>query len=251
MEVLAGVDWLQLALVWLVIAVAAVTRAFTGFGFALVAVPGLALIVAPTEALVTCAALAFALGLFTLRTYWRRFPMTALAPMILMSMFGTAAGAMLVRGISPALFSLWIGIVVMLACVVLTLYKPGRHGGGTVSSGLTGASSGLLNGAFAIPGPPVIVYALATEPDPVRSRALMMTFFLFSSVIALASYGVAGFFTRDTPVLFLAALPAMYLGDKLGYRLFRDHGAKRYRPVALITLFAVGAATTLSALSIA
>jgi hypothetical protein len=36
----------------------------------------------------------------------------------------------------------------------------------------------------------------------------------------------------------------MYLGDKLGYRLFKRYGTHLYRRVALVVLFSVGLATT-------
>ena len=115
--------------------------------------------------------------------------------------------------------------------------------------GMAGLLSGLLNGAFAIPGPPVIVYAMATEPDPARSRALLLTFFLFSSTVALGAYTAAGFVTPLSPWLFLLAFPAMYVGDKVGYHLFHRFGTAFYRRVALAVLFSVGVGITLKALA--
>jgi uncharacterized membrane protein YfcA len=99
-----------------------------------------------------------------------------------------------------------------------------------------------LNGAFAIPGPPVIIFAVATEPVPARSRAMLMTFFLFSSMAALLSYTVAGFVNPTSLWLYLFAMPAMVLGDKLGYFLFHRYGTAMYRRVAIVVLFGVGAA---------
>jgi uncharacterized membrane protein YfcA len=105
-----------------------------------------------------------------------------------------------------------------------------------------------MNGAFAIPGPAVIVFAVATQPDPERSRALLMTFFLFSATAGLLSYSAAGFVNPTSLWLFLFAFPAMYLGDKLGYYLFHRLGTALYRRVALGVLFSVGAAITARAL---
>ena len=75
-----------------------------------------------------------------------------------------------------------------------------------------------------------------------------MTFFLFSAILGLGSYAAAGFMTAASPWLFLLAFPAMYLGDKLGYRLFHRYGTELYRRVALGVLFAVGASITANAL---
>jgi uncharacterized membrane protein YfcA len=184
----------------------------------------------------------------TLRSYWGRFPPGQLLPMLIMSLGGTIVGAVLLTDIRPGQFQLWIGLAVILACGVLSLYRPQHHRPGMALSGMTGLASGVLNGAFAIPGPPVIIYAMATESEPARSRSLLMTFFLFSALLALITYTAAGFVTPASPWLFLLTFPAMYVGDLLGHRLFRRYGGARYRQIAITLLFGLGLGITLEAL---
>lgn len=238
----------QLVLIWSVVVAAAVLRAFTGFGFALAAVPVFSLLMAPTQAVVLSSSLTLAISLLTVRTYWGGYPIRAMLPMVLCSLVGTIAGVILLGHISAQQFKLWIGLAVIAVCIALSVYRPRRHQEGVALTGVTGLFSGLMNGAFAIPGPPVIMYAMTIQADPARSRALLMTFFLFSAALALAGYGAAGFFTPASPVLFLLALPAMVAGDKLGYHLFRRFGQALYRRVALLVLFAVGFGITSTAL---
>ncbi|MDZ7781998.1 MAG: sulfite exporter TauE/SafE family protein [Halioglobus sp.] len=235
-------------LIWSVVVFAAILRAFTGFGFALAAVPVFSLFMAPAQAVVLSASLTLAVSLATLRSYWGGYPLLPMAPMIGMSLPGTALGAWILREISPQQFRLWIGLAVIAACLLLTWYRPRRHRPRPVLTGGVGLGSGLLNGAFAIPGPPVIIYAMAVEADPRRSRALLMTFFLFAAIIALCSYAAAGFVTARSPWLFLLALPAMLLGDRLGFYLFHRHGNALYRRVALLALLAIGVTITAQAL---
>jgi len=245
--ILAAVSPLELVLVWAVVVFAAVMRAFTGFGFALTAVPVFALFMPPTQAVVLSASLNLALSLMTLKTYWGKYPLAGMMPMIVMAAIGTVIGTTALTYISPQQFKLWIGVSVILACLGLTFCRPTRQHSSKLLSGISGIASGLMNGAFAIPGPPVIIYAMAAEPDPVRSRALLMIFFLFSSVVALAAYSVAGFVNASSPWLFMLAFPAMYIGDKLGYQLFRRFGSLLYRRVALVLLLTVGVSITLNA----
>lgn len=237
---MGSIDLPQLMLIWCVVVAAAVLRAFTGFGFALAAVPVFSLLMAPTQAVVLSASLTCAVSLLTLRTYWGKYPLAPVLPMVGMSLLGTAAGVALLSRISPVQFGLSIGLSVIVASLILSVCRPRHCAPAPGLSSVTGLVSGLMNGAFAIPGPPVIIYAMATQPDPARGRALLMTFFLFSALLALAFYSVAGFVTASSPWLFLAAFPAMYVGDKLGYYLFRRFGAALYRRVALVVLFAVG-----------
>ena len=242
----AGISLPQVLLLWLVVVLAAVLRAFTGFGFALAAMPVFALLMPPSEAVVLSASLTLAVNLITLKSYWGAFPLRPLVPMLLMAGLGTWLGAGLLDRFSPQQFRFWIGAAVIAACLLLAFYRPRRHQHGPWLGGLTGAASGVLNGAFAIPGPPVIVYAMATEPTPARSRALLMTFFLGSALMALATYATAGFVSPRSPWLFLLAFPAMSLGDKLGFWLFARHGGRLYRRVALLVLFLIGASIMLA-----
>jgi uncharacterized membrane protein YfcA len=171
-----------------------------------------------------------------------------LLPLLATAVVGTFIGVALLAVISAEQFRLWIGLAVVLACVVLGYYRPGQRTVGPVVGGFTGLCAGVLNGAFAIPGPPVIIYVMATETDAGRSRALLLTFFLFMSAVALATYLLVGLFTPALPFYFLLAFPAMYLGDKLGFWLFGHYGNAAYRHLALLLLFVLGMAITVEAL---
>jgi uncharacterized membrane protein YfcA len=245
---LADFGLVHLLSIWAVVVFASVMRSFTGFGFALCAVPVFSLFLLPTQSVVLSASLTLSISLLSLRTYWGVVPLRPMLPLVAMALLGTAAGAALLTTISVAQFQLWVGLAVIMACFGLTFFHPGKRGLSPVLAGITGLFSGLMNGAFAIPGPPMIIYAMATEPQPRRSRALLMTFFLFSAVLALGSYGAAGFISVQSVWHFLLAFPAMYAGDKLGYYLFQRFGDALYRRIALAGLFTVGVTITLRAL---
>lgn len=247
-ELLAGLGWPQLLAIWAVVVFAAVMRAFTGFGFALVAVPVFSLLMPATQAVVLSVSLALVVSLTTLKTYWGRYPVRSLAPLVALSLLGTGIGTAVLSTISLARFQLWVGLLVIAACAVLVFYRPVKPSPRKRLGAVVGLASGLMNGAFAIPGPPVIVYAMATEREPERSRALLMTFFLFSAMMALASYTVAGFVTFHSLLLFGLAYPAMFVGDRLGFWLFRRYGSGFYRRVALLVLFGVGLSISARAL---
>ena len=241
-NILSSVDPVQLVLVWFAVLGAAVLRSFTGFGFGLAAVPVFALFMPPTQAVVLSACLAFTISVLSLRTYWGVYPLRPLLPMLTMALLGTALGVFLLGHLQVRQFQLWVGIAVIATCVVLTRYHPRQRSVSKPVDGAAGLLSGVLNGAFSIPGPPVVIYAMVTETDAARSRSLLMTFFLFSALLALVFYAAAGFFVPATPWLFAMALPAILLGDRLGYWLFTRYGTRFYRRVALLLLFAVGLA---------
>jgi uncharacterized membrane protein YfcA len=244
----ASIGVAQMLAIWLTLIAASLLRAFTGFGFALAAVPVLSLFVLPTEAVVLACALTLFANLSSLHSYRNDYPLRGVLPLAAMSVCGTAFGVTLLSGFSVAEFQLWIGIGVLAACVLLTLYHPRPRRPGAAETAVVGLLSGVMNGVFAIPGPPVIIYAMATEPEPHRSRALLMWFFMLSAVIALVTFAVAGYVTQRALWLFLLATPAMLIGDKVGITLFRRHGGAIYRRLALVLLYLIGISITAKAL---
>jgi uncharacterized membrane protein YfcA len=242
---------LQLALVWLVVIFAAIMRAFTGFGFALAAVPAFTLLMSPVESVVLSIMLTLAVSLLTLKTFWGQFPVRPMFPMVSFSLLGTLIGTLVLGMIDATAFQLWIGLAVIATCLVLTFYRPTSVEPRADVSRAVGLASGLMNGVFAVPGPPVVVYAVATQPDPEKARSMMMTFLLFSAGFGFVSYTAAGYVGMHSLWLFALSFPAMYLGDKMGYWLFKRYGTALYRHVALGVLFAVGFAITARALLVA
>ncbi len=233
-------DMPQVLLIWAGVIFASVLRAFTGFGFALAVVPVFAVFLVPAEVVVLTASLSFVLGVVSVRTWWGVFSVREVLPLILLAWVGTALGAFLLTGMSGSNFQLWAGIAVLLACLGITLSRPKKPVDSPVVTSSAGLLSGLMNGALAIPGPPMIVYALLTQFDPARSRALLMLFFSASSLLALVSYAVADLFVPATPWYVALALPALFVGDRLGSALFARYSGALYRRVSIVVLLTMG-----------
>ena len=247
-EALLGISPMQLALVWLVTAAASMLRAFTGFGFALAAVPVYAFSLAPAQAVVLCVSLVLMVGVHTLPVYARHMGIDRQWPLFVAAVPGTVLGAAMLSRFDPDQFRLGIGLVTIVASLVLARFRPRPRAPGRALQLLTGAAGGILGGAFAVPGPPLVVYVLASEPDPARSRALMIGFFSFAGLLALANYAVVGYVTAGTLLLAVSAYPAMFVGDKAGFALFNRFGGGHYRPVAVGTCLLIGVAITLRSL---
>ncbi|MDJ0878385.1 MAG: sulfite exporter TauE/SafE family protein [Halieaceae bacterium] len=247
LESLAGVALWELPLLWCATAAAAVLRSFTGFGFALAAVPVYALVLPPAQAVVLCASLALVLGVQTAPQYLGHLDKRQ-RPVFLAAVPGTLLGAILLQRLDADQFRLLLGLVTIAASLVLSRHRPKLLQVPAGLRGLTGLASGVLNGAFAVPGPPVIVYAMATVSDPARSRAFMIGFFSFSSLLALTGFAWLGFLSWRSLWLVLLVYPAMFAGDRLGFRLFEAHGDVHYRRIAVLTCLLIGVSITLRAL---
>ena len=245
---LLQVSWDQGLLVALSVGLAALIRAFTGFGFAMLVVPAFSFFLLPRDAVVLSAALALLLGLLSYRSWWRLFPAAPAGPMVTGSVIGTAVGVWFLASLSVNEFQLWIGISVVIASAALSRFNPSERPASAPVSLTTGVASGLMNGAFAIPGPPVILYVVATISDPVKSRAFLMMFFWCSSLVSLVMFGVAGLITPKPFQLLWIALPAMWLGNRIGDWAFARFAGAAYRPFVVGLCIVIGLSISLKAL---
>lgn len=245
---LLQVSWDQGLLVALSVGLAALIRAFTGFGFAMLVVPAFSFFLLPRDAVVLSAVLALLLGLLSYRSWWRLFPAAPAGPMVTGSVIGTAVGVWFLASLSVNEFQLWIGISVVIASAALSRFNPSERPASAPVSLTTGVASGLMNGAFAIPGPPVILYVVATISDPVKSRAFLMMFFWCSSLVSLVMFGVAGLITSKPFQLLWIALPAMWLGNRIGNWAFARFAGAAYRPFVVGLCIVIGLSISLKAL---
>lgn len=238
----------QAAMVAVSVGLAALIRAFTGFGFAMLVVPVFSFFLIPGDAVVLSAVLALLLGLISHRSWWGLFPVAPAKPMVAGSVMGTAIGVWFLASLSVAEFQLWIGISVVIASVVLSRFVPAERAASNPTALATGVASGLMNGAFAIPGPPVILYVVATLSDPVKSRAFLMMFFWCSSLVSLVMFSVAGLITPRPFQLLWIALPSMWLGNQAGNWAFGRFAGAAYRPFVVGLCILIGLSIAANAL---
>ena len=122
----------------------------------------------------------------------------------------------------------------------LARFVPSERAASSPAALATGVASGLMNGAFAIPGPPVILYVVATLSEAVKSRAFLMMFFWCSSVVSLVMFGAAGLISPRPFQLLWVALPAMWLGNQAGNWAFARYAGAAYRPFVVGLCILIG-----------
>ena len=238
----------EILMVWAAVLLSSLLRSFTGFGFILIAGPILLIILQPIQVVVLSSALCLGMGLLSLRTYWDVHCVKQVGSLWGMSILGTLLGSFLLTDLSLKDYQLGIGFLLVITCLMLAFYTPSKNRSGPLVTASAGFFSGLLNGAFAAPGPPIFLYALGTESDPKRSRSLMLSFFTLSCLSALIIFGAKGLVGLDSLWLFLMTFPGMVLGDKAGYFLFKRFAATSYRKIALLALGGSGLITIMRAL---
>jgi uncharacterized membrane protein YfcA len=228
---------------------AALVRGFTGFGFALVAVPLLGMFMPPTESVPVAVCLQLLIGLTDFSRAARVCDWSSLRWLTLGGVLGSPVGALVLSVVSAPVARIMIAAITMGAVVPLNMglrlaAVPSR--GATAATGL---AAGLFNGLAAMPGPPVIVYYNFGPFSRVAARASMMVFFLVSSITALVSTALLGLLDMRTLVLTLLGVPIMLLGTWLGDIGFRRGSDTLHRRVSIVSLAVVALGSALKGLS--
>ncbi|WP_338662702.1 sulfite exporter TauE/SafE family protein [Pararoseomonas sp. SCSIO 73927] len=231
-----------LAAVALIVALCAVFRGFTGFGFAIIAVPLMSLALPPILAVAVAAGLQLLGGLMDFRGAARECHWPSVRWLAAGSVVASPLGTVLLAWLPADAARLVLAGACGIAVLALGIGHGFRSMPGRNTTVAAGALSGLFNGLAAMPGPPAVAYYLALPMAPVQVRASLLVFFLFSALLSSASLLAIGAFGRVETLLVLAGTPLMLAGSYLGARLFRRLGGA-HRRVSLLTLALVALLT--------
>lgn len=212
--------------------VAGIVRGFSGFGTAMVYLPVAGQFLPPVWAIVTLALMDLFGPLPNVRKAWAVAHRRDLMRLTGASVLTLPIGLALLVAIDPTIFRYAIS---GLALIVLVILISGFRYRGEVSRPMiygVGATSGILGGIAGMPGPPIILFYMASPHGPEVVRANMMLFLLGYSVLVVGLLGGQGHATGVPLVLgLLLAIPNL-LGNVVGGRIFNPAHETVYRFVA-------------------
>ncbi|SDT54223.1 sulfite exporter TauE/SafE family protein [Bradyrhizobium canariense] len=228
---------------------AALLRGFTGFGFALAAVPLLGLFMAPSQSVPIALGLQFLGGMIDFRQASKDCHWPSLRWLIVGAVAGSPVGA-LVLSVVPAsiarivIATITTGAVLMLNGGFRLANIPSRP-----ITTLVGLAAGLFNGLAAMPSPPVVVYYASGPFGRVAARASLLVFFLATSIAALVSVALVGLLDLRSLMLALLGLPIMLTGTWIGEMAFRRGSDTLHRQVSIASLGLVALGSAIKGIS--
>jgi uncharacterized protein len=222
---------------------AGLVRGFSGFGAALILAPGFTLVMAPREAVVLTVLLnsgAIAQLLFPAlrQTRWRE-----VGPMGAAAMIAIPVGSLLLIGLDGAVIRRAIGGIVLGFSVVVLAGWRYRGPRGLPVNLLVGTLGGLLTGAAAVGGPPIILYFLSSDRPMAENRASFISFFAVIQLAAVPVFLWEGLVTWELVGRTALLLPVFLVATYIGARLFGRASDRLARRLALGALVLIGLAT--------
>jgi uncharacterized membrane protein YfcA len=215
---------------------AAIVRGYTGFGFSLLVITALSLLMPTATIIPSMFMLEIAASLHLLPAIWKDIHWRSLAPLIIGCAIGTPIGVWLLANVAAPPMQVALAFFVLTAVCFLWWGFALKVMPGTVASSAVGAASGLANGAFGIGGPPAILFYFASPAGNVAGRASLIAYFLMTDVIGLAFLSREGLITWPTFYMALIFLPSLILGNWIGARGFMRADPATFRKGVLVLL---------------
>jgi uncharacterized protein len=215
-------------------------RGYSGFGFALAAMPILTLVLPPAAAVPAILLLELAIGAATIPELRGDIARPVLSYLVLGTLFGTPLGLTVLAFAPAEAMRLVVGTVVVIAVLVLW-QRPALVARATGAAPLASAGfvSGLLNGGTAMSGPPVIVALLGSGLPVQATRATMMAFVAVSAALGIALAVAGGLYSSNMLLTTLIMMPCAIAGTVAGNAVFASTADAHYRPASLAILFTI------------
>ena len=235
-------------ILWIVavVGVSSFAQSLAGFGFGLLAVPLMSLMVLPHDAVVV-ATLIGAVSTTAQAIIDRRACEWGVAGRMSIAAYaGMPAGLLAFVVVSESSMRLVLGIVVVLATVVLARGYVARSHSRPLDF-LMGWMSGVLSTSTSTNGPPLVFLLQARGMPPHSFRATLNSVFAISNVGAITLFAATGHITADGCVAALVSLPVLFGSLRAGYALRPRVNAAFFRTLVLTLLFVSGVSVLSSA----
>ncbi|MCU4654873.1 sulfite exporter TauE/SafE family protein [Roseibacterium sp. SDUM158016] len=223
--------------------VAGLVYGFAGFGSALIFMPLATLFLPPAVAIAAFSLSALASFVTVVPGAWRVADKRTVALMIAACVLFTPLGVLALRLAPEEAIRTTIAALTLLTLGALIGGWRVPVGAGTKSRLGIGALSGIAGGATGLNGPPVILFNLGTEGQPVAvTRGNLAVFLTLSSLTFLPQLWLQGLLPPRAVWLGAILLIPYAAGTWAGTRLFRPERAVFYRRFAYALIGAAGLA---------
>jgi uncharacterized membrane protein YfcA len=236
-----AMQYVTLAYAVLCVFGAAIVRGYSGFGFSLLAVTSLSLLLPPAQFIPSIFMMEVAASLYLLPGAWREIHWGALLWLAIGCLIGTPFGVYALASVPAPPMILALAVFVLGAAILLLRGFALKHMPGTAATFATGVAAGLCNGGFGVVGPPVILFFFSSPAGAAVGRGSLIAFFIYTDTTGLAWQAWAGLLTWHSVWQAILFLPPLLAGIWLGNRSFKGTDPALFRRwvLRLLMLLAV------------
>jgi uncharacterized membrane protein YfcA len=202
---------------------AAAGQAITAIGFSLVAVPFVSIAVGPAAAVPTINLLAAGLNVVMLTHERRHADWRAALRLFIPAAIVIPIVGVLIKRLDADVLSIINGVAILSATALLATGWRAPRLRGRRGAVLAGATSGAMNVATSVGGPPVAMYAINAEWPAATYRPTVQAYFFAINVVSFAVRGVPHVKHASLFPAFGVAMLIGWIGGSRVARRIDDH----------------------------
>lgn len=208
-------------------------RGFGGFGASMVWAAGMSLFLDPAVVVPTVLILEVAASVQMLPSVWRQVHWRSLGWMLAGVLIGLPVGTWVLVVAAERPLRLAIAVAIGAAAVLMATSRGRASLPGRPATVAVGSVSGVLNGAFAIGGPPAILMYFSSPQQVEAGRASLIAFFFCTDVLGIVVASTAGLVDGAVLGQSAALWPLSLVGIAGGALVHRRVGPDGLRNAAL------------------
>lgn len=256
----ADIPLLSSPLFWLLGIIGVIFTGISKSGFAggagVLAVPLLALVIPPADAVVLVLPLLLLMDVQTITRHRRNLDRAQLLALLPAALLGVGLGSALL-GVMPAAALQWLLGLISIAfaglqwralrrqpAVVPETVSAPQRGPAMLAGVVAGTTSTLIHAG----GPPLNMYLARCQLPKARWIGTAAVFFFSVNVVKVPAYAVLGLWRPDLLLLAALLIPAGWLGVHLGHRIQQRLSERQFVQVVLVALAGTGVLLIMKAL---
>jgi uncharacterized membrane protein YfcA len=236
-------NWIMLAIV---VFVASLLQASTGFGFSIIGTPFLLMIYPAHTAIQINIILSLCISVFMLLKIGKEVDKPLMARLTKGSLVMLVPGLLLYLFMDIRAMKLIVGGLILLLTMLLITRFTIRQAAGR--DYLTGGISGLLTTSIGVPGPPLLLYFAGAGTEKATLRSTTLAYYLLVYSVSLGMQIGFGGTEKQVWVSSVAAIPALLLGTVCGQLMFTRFSPKGFKILSYILLLFSGAYLVITSL---
>ena len=228
------------------VAISSAAQAVSGFGFALIGTPLVALLIGPKEAVVGLTMI----GIVLVAQIALRSRIHVEQPVVLVvtaaAILGMPVGLLVLDRADDRTLTAIIAVVVIGFAILL--WRGLRLPPTRATDAVAGFVAGTLSTSTGTSGPPIVIALSGKELSPSAFRGTISAIFLVQGSVAMVAFALGGQITPGALGVAAAGLPGLLLGAYVGEHGFRRLDAETFRRIVFAMLLLSGVVSLLGAL---
>lgn len=227
---------------------AGLVQGLTGFGFSMVAVSALSLLLGPKIVIPMVLLYSLFMNFYMFYGCYPQMQLRRVLHLTLGAVLGIPVGTAILVLLNPDLLKIFMGASIIAFTLLLLFGFQKKTQGGPKTMWPVGFFSGLLNGSITLGGPAVILFYTNQGLSKETFRANMTAYFTVLNLLTLPLFLYNGLLTQAALQNGMLFFPGLVLGIFTGGRLVKKVSQENFRRFTFVLLLLSGSTALVSGL---